>query len=93
MGSENYQWWAVRVEIVQNTSKHFLKQKANVIMELFKWHSGKESTCNARDAGSLLGSGRSPKRKWQHTLAFLPGKFHGREAWQAIVYGEAKSRT
>ena len=34
------------------------------------------------------------RRKWQHTLAFLPEKFHGqrdRGAWWAIVHGVAKS--
>ena len=30
------------------------------------------------DAGSIPGLGRFPgRRKWQPTLAFLPGEFHG----------------
>ena len=33
------------------------------------------------------------RRKWQPTPAFLPGKFHGRGAWWAIVQGVAKSQT
>ena len=38
----------------------------------------KESACNAGDAGSIPGSGRSPwRRKWQPTPVFLPGKSHG----------------
>ena len=33
---------------------------------------------SAEDAGSILGSGRSPgERKWQPTPVFLPGKSHG----------------
>ena len=35
-----------------------------------QWLSGKESACSAEDAGSILGSGKSPP-------VFLPGKFHG----------------
>ena len=42
------------------------------------WLSGKESTCQAGDAGSIPGSGRSPgEGKWQATPALLPGKSHG----------------
>ena len=40
---------------------------------------GKESACNAGDAGnigSIPGSGRSPEIKWQHIPVFLPGKSH-----------------
>ena len=32
-------------------------------------------------------------RKWQPTLVFSPGKFHGREAWWARVHEVSKSRT
>ena len=38
---------------------------------------------NARDTGSILGSGRSPwKRKWQPSPVFLLGKSHG---WRSLV--------
>ena len=30
------------------------------------------------------------RRKWQFTPVFLPGKSHGKEAWQATVHGIAK---
>ena len=30
-------------------------------------------------------------RKWQPSPIFSPGKFNGQRAWQAIVYGVAKS--
>ena len=39
---------------------------------------GKESTCNAVDLGSILGSGRFPwRREWLPTPVFLPGEFQG----------------
>ena len=39
---------------------------------------GKESTHNARDLGSIPGSGRFPwRRKWLPTPVSLPGKSHG----------------
>ena len=39
--------------------------------------AGKESTCNAGDMGSILGLGRSWRRKWLPTPVFWPGEFHG----------------
>ena len=34
----------------------------------------------SRDMGSILGLGRFPwSRKWQPTLVFLPGEFHGQK--------------
>ena len=39
---------------------------------------------NARDVGSIPGSGRSPG-KWQPTPVFLPGKFH--EQRSLVGYG------
>ena len=46
--------------------------------------SGKESACSAgdaRDSGSIPGSGRfSWRRKWQLTPVFLPEKFHGQRS-------------
>ena len=43
-----------------------------------QWLSSKESACNAGDAGD---SGNPPcRRKWQSTLVFLAGKFHGQRS-------------
>ena len=44
---------------------------------------GKESACNAGDAGSIPGSGRFPWRKeWLPTPVFLPGEFQaGYSLW------------
>ena len=43
---------------------------------------GKESTCNAGNAGLIPGSGRSPGRgyAWQPTPVFLPGKSYGQRS-------------
>ena len=42
------------------------------------WLSGKESTSNARDPGSIPWSERLPwSRKWQPIPVFLPGESHG----------------
>ena len=41
----------------------------------------KNPSANARDAGSIPGSGRSPwRRKWQPTPVFLSGKSHGQRS-------------
>ena len=40
--------------------------------------SGKDSTCSARDAGSIPGLGRFPwRREKLSTPVFLPGESHG----------------
>ena len=36
-----------------------------------------ESACNARDSGSIPGSGRPWRRKWQPSPVFLPRKSYG----------------
>ena len=46
-----------------------------------RWLSGKESVCNAGDAGSIHW-----RRKWQPALVFLPGKPHE----QTSVHGVSK---
>ena len=49
-----------------------------MVYELPRWHSGKESTCNAEHMGSIPGSGRIPGEgnEWQPTPVFLPRKSH-----------------
>ena len=54
---------------------------------------GKESVCNARDLGSIPGSGRSPGKEWQPTLVLSPGKSQGWRSLVAAVHGVAKSQT
>ena len=46
---------------------------------------GKESSCNAGDAGSIPGSGRPPGEGRQPTPVFLPGESHG----QRILVGHS----
>ena len=46
-----------------------------------RWLSDKEFTCQARDPGSIPGSGRSPKEGNGDPLAvFLPRKPHGQKS-------------
>ena len=41
----------------------------------------KNPPASAKDVGSVPGLGRFPwNRKWQPTLVFLPGKFHGQRS-------------
>ena len=62
-----------------------------------RWLSGKESACNAgnaRDSGSIPGSGRSPEggngNPLQYSCVENP---MGRGAWQVTVHRVTKSRT
>ena len=58
------------------------------------WLKGKESACNARDQGSIPGSGRSPGKGNGNPLQYpcLENPMDG-EAWWAAVHGFAKSWT
>ena len=51
------------------------------------------STGDVRDSAWIPGSGRAPGEGNGNTPAFLPGKSHGRGAWQATVHRVAKSDT
>ena len=55
---------------------------------------GKESACNARDAGLIPGLGRSPGEGNGYPLQYscLENPM-GRGAWWAAIYGVAQSRT
>ena len=59
---------------------------------------GKESACNAREAGSIPGLGRSPgEGERLPTPVFWPGEFHGLyrpwgyNSMDCIDHGEAES--
>ena len=41
---------------------------------------GKESACNARDPGSIPGSGRCSKKEMAAHSSILPGKSHGQRS-------------
>ena len=61
--------------------KHYFTLSMEVFTGLPQWLSGKESACNAGDtgdAGSVLGSGRSPEGgRCKSIPVLLPGKSHG----------------
>ena len=59
-----------------------------------RWHSGKETACNAGDVGSIPGSGRSPGEGNGNSLKYsCLGNPMGRGAWQATIHGVAQSQT
>ena len=76
---------------------HFSKNANSRLQPgLPRWRSGKESACHsdARDAGSILGSGRSSREGHGNPLQYscLENSMD-RGAWRATVYGVAKSQT
>ena len=59
-----------------------------------RWLNGKESACQARDMGSITGSGRSPGEGKSNPLQYsCLGNPMDRRAWGAIVHGVAKDQT
>ena len=57
-----------------------------------RWLCGKEFTCNARDPGSILGSGRFPGEGNGNPLRYSwLGNPMDRGAWRATVHGVEKS--
>ena len=59
-----------------------------------RWHSGKESACQAGDVGLILGLGGSPGEGNGYPLQYscLENSMD-RGTWQAIIHGVAKSQT
>ena len=53
---------------------------------------GKQSTCNAKDSGSIPGSGRCPGEGNAYPV-FLSGEFNAQRRLWATVHGTAKSWT
>ena len=62
------------------------------VVRLPRWLSGKESTFNAADMGSIPGSGRYPGVRNANPLQYscLENPMD-REAWWATVYGVTES--
>ena len=62
--------------------RHFLTELPLIrILELAKWHSGKESACQCRRLSFNPWVRKIPwRRKWQPTPVFLPGKSHGQRS-------------
>ena len=65
-----------RIFLTQERCGRGGKEKLYPLKGLSRWLSGKESACQARDAGLIPGSGKSRRWKWQPTPVFLPGKSH-----------------
>ena len=63
-------------------------------MGLPRWLSGKESSCNAGDSGSIPGSGPSLGEGTRYPLQyFYLENPMDRGAWQATVHGVTESQT
>ena len=64
------------------------------VLEASQWLSSKESACNAGDAGSIPGLGRSPGRGHGNSLQYscLENPMD-RRAWLVAVHRVAKSQT
>ena len=76
-----------------NSTVKIISQVKKKIKDL-RWLSGKESTCNAGDAGLIPGSGRSPGEVNGNPFQYShPGNLMDRGGWQATVHGVAKSWT
>ena len=59
-----------------------------------KWCSGKASSANAGDKGSIPGTGRSPGEGNSHPLQYsCLGNPMDRGAWWATVHGDSESDT
>ena len=72
---------------------YFLSPEAQNLKGLPWWLSGKESTCQAGNTGSIPGSGRSPGEENGNPLQYsCLGHPMDREAWQATVQGFARVR-
>ena len=64
------------LDVLYITSSH-IPMCSSMIFEFPKWHSDKQSTCNARDtwyAGSVPGSGRLPGERNSNPLHILAWK-------------------
>jgi len=57
------------------------------------WLSGKESTCQLGDTGSIPGTGRSPGEGNDNYLQYFLHRKSLDRAWWATVHGVTKSQT
>ena len=81
-------WWAAVSGVAQSQTR--LKRLSSSIRNigLPQWLSGKESTCNVADMGSIPGSGRYPEEGHGNPLQYscLENPMD-RGAWRAAVCG------
>ena len=80
-------WWAAIYRVAQSRTR--LKQLSSS-SEIPRWFSGKESACQYRRhkrCGFDPWVRKIPwRRKWQSTLAFLPGESHGQRILVVIHF-------
>jgi len=76
------------------TAAVWINDWVKTVMGLVRWLSGKESTCNAGDLGSIPRSGRSPGEGNDCARHYsCLGNPMDREAWRVTVHGVVKSQT
>ena len=89
-GISCFDWMYHRFVCISHSSLNSFKATSG----LPHWLSGKESTCNVGDVGSIPGSGRSPGGGRGNRLqCSCLENLMDRGAWQAIVHGVTKTWT
>ena len=69
------------------------KHLGDYIFLIPRWFGGKESACQCRRRRFDPCIGKIPwRRKWQLTLGFFPGEFHGQRSWWTTVCGATKGQ-
>ena len=78
------------LELFLKISLFFSLETGNILQGL-PWWLSEESVCNARDPGSISGSGRSPGEGHDYLLRYsCLENLMDRGAWWTIVHGVAK---
>ena len=84
-------WFCKRISGLKEVTLRYLGIQGHPDSQ---WLSGKESTCNTGDVGSIAGSGRFPGGGYDNPVQYsCLGNAMDREAWQATVRGHKESDT
>ena len=87
-------WWWLEKKCLNFTQLFpSYKYECNTVYWLLRWHSGKESACNAGNLGLIPGLGRSPGEENGYPLQYscLENSMD-REIWWATVHEVSKSQ-
>ena len=80
--------------VLSSVNRVRLQERVPVVFGLPRWLSGKESSCQAGDLGSIAGSGRCPGEgngnPFQYSCLRSP---LDRRDWQTAVHGVTESQT
>ena len=77
-GQIPFQSWQIYSRMLHSTHIQRECSQQFIVTGFPWWLSGKESTCQAEEAGLVPVLGKIPwRRKWQLTPVFLPEKFYG----------------